>query len=302
MIFLILLFLSAFFISSVAGWFSIAGLITIFPGAKLAVILMGSSLEFAKLVCASWVYRFWDKANRLLKGYFIGAIFILSIITSMGVFGYLTKSHIEGAENLDANTEQLSLLDSQILIERENISAQKQNLQQLDIAVNTLSQTQRTTERAITIRNTQRRERSSITQSISESNTKILSLQQQKLQVNKTQRSLETEIGPIKYIAQLIYGQDDSQTIEKSVRLLTILLIIVFDPLAILMVVAANIQLQELKSGKSKSPNTPIVIPPTQNVGKTLGEQNVTTMDTEWNPGSWFKIVKDGKSGKTTSL
>ena len=220
----------------------------------------------------------------------------------MGVFGYLTKSHIEGAENLDANTEQLSLLDSQILIERENISAQKQNLQQLDIAVNTLSQTQRTTERAITIRNTQRRERSSIAQSISESNTKILSLQQQKLQVNKTQRSLETEIGPIKYIAQLIYGQDDSQTIEKSVRLLTILLIIVFDPLAILMVVAANIQLQELKSGKSKSPNTPIVIPPTQNVGKTLGEQNVTTMDTEWNPGSWFKIVKDGKSGKTTSL
>ena len=299
MIFLILLFLSAFFISSVAAWFSIAGLVTIFPGAKLAVILMGSSLDFANLISASWLYRFWDKAHRLMKTYFISAVCILSIITSMGVFGYLTKSHIEGAENLDANTEQLSLLDSQILIERENITASRAALQQMDAAVNNLVGDVTRIERAVQIRNSQRRERSALTTTISESNQKIQAVQQQKSLLNVGQRKLETEIGPIKYIAQLIYGQDNTETIEKSVRLLTILVILVFDPLAILLVVAANMQLQQLNKPTLKEST----LPPTKNLAQTLQDQgkkiyvdsNVTKMETDWNPGSWFKIVKDSR-------
>lgn len=277
MIFLSILILSALFISSIAAWFSIAGLVAIFPGAKTAIILMGTALEIGKLVTASWLYRFWDKANLLMRTYFTGAVLVLSFITSIGIFGYLTKSHIEGTTGIGENSEQLALVDDQINIQRDNITQQRQLQQQLDAAVNNLVSKENTTERAISVRNSQRRERSAITQSIVESNSKIQSLQQQRLELTAGQRELELEVGPIKYVAQMIYGSEDIETIQKSVRMLTLLLIVVFDPLAILLVIAANMVFREhKKQTHQKNIENP---------------DNVTEIVDDWDNNKWFKVI-----------
>lgn len=292
---ILLTLFSALFISTIAAWFSIAGLIAIFPGAPIAVGLMGAALELGKLVSASWIYRFWQKTNVLMKTYFITAIVVLSFITSIGIFGYLTRAHVEGTQGLDANTEQITLIDEQIISERENLTTSRQALQQMDAAVNNLVGDVNRVERAVQIRNNQRRERTSLASAIAESNKKIQELQKQKSELNVGQRKLETEVGPIKYVAQLVYGADDTSTLDKAIRLLTLLLIFVFDPLAILLVIAANLSLK--KSSDTK------VIPPTKNFAEALNNsepatrvENTTSMDTDWNPGSWFKIVKSPKS------
>lgn len=291
---ILLTLFSALFISTVAAWFSIAGLIAIFPGAPVAVGLMGTALEMGKLVSASWIYRFWNKTNMLMRTYFIVAIMVLSFITSIGIFGYLTRAYVEGTEGLNDNAEQISLLDEQILVERENITTSRGALQQMDAAVNNLVGDVNRVERAVQIRNSQRRERSILSASITTSNTKIAELQKQKSELTVGQRKLETEIGPIKYVAQLVYGTDDATTIDKAVRLLVLLLIFVFDPLAILMVIAANLSM--------KKETSVTVVPPTKNFAETLSKsepathvENTTNMNIDWNPESWFKIVKKPK-------
>ena len=287
---ILLTLFSALFISSVAAYFSIAGLIAIFPGAPIAVGLMGSALELGKLVSASWIYRFWNRTNVLMRTYFITAIVVLSFITSIGVFGYLTRAYAEGTEGLDANSEQIALLDAQLGIEQDNVQVSRATLQQLDKAVSNLNDSSRV-ERAIQVRNSQRRERTELTSVINNSNQKIAELKKQKAELSVGQRKLETEVGPIKYVAQLVYGADDTSTIDKAVRLLVLLLIFVFDPLAILMVIAANISM------KQDAPK--VVIPPTKNFAETMNKvepeprvENTTKMEMDWNPGSWFKMVK----------
>ena len=290
---ILLTLFSALFISSVAAWFSIAGLIAIFPGAPVAVGLMGSALELGKLVSASWIYRFWNKTNILMRVYFISAIVVLSFITSIGVFGYLTRAYAEGTEGLDANSEQIALLDAQISIEQDNVNVSRTTIQQLDKAVSNLNDSSRV-ERAIQVRNSQRRERTDLNSTIATSNQKIAELKKQKAELNLGQRKLETEVGPIKYVAQLVYGADDTNTIDKAVRLLVLLLIFVFDPLAILMVIAANMS---MKKEVAKT-----VLPPTKNFADAINKsepatkvENTTSMEMDWNPGSWFRIVKSPK-------
>lgn len=285
---IIITLFSALFISTVAAYFSIAGLIAIFPGATFAVGVMGAALEMGKLVSASWIYRFWDKTNLLLKAYFITAIFILSFITSIGIFGYLTRAHVEGTQGLDANTEQISLLDEQIAIERQNADMSRKALQQMDFAVNNLVSNEKTTERAISVRNAQRKERASLISGISESNEKINALLKDKSVLNVGQRKLETEVGPIKYVAEMVYSKEDATGIDKAVRLLTFMLIFVFDPLAILLVIAANIQMKYEKDNILDHTATRIPFEPDN-------EDKTTNMSNDWNPESWFKIVKRPK-------
>ena len=293
---ILLTLLSALFISSVAAWFSIAGLIAIFPGASVAVGLMGTALEIGKLVAASWLYQSWESSNKLMKAYFFSAVTILSLITSIGVFGYLTRAHVEGTQGLGANTDQIFLLDEQINNERQTIAMSRLALQQMDAAVNNLSANEKTTERAVAVRNNQRNERTNISKTILLSNTQIVELQKQKSSLNVGQRKLETEIGPIKYFAQLVYAADDAATIDKAVRMLTLMIIFVFDPLAILLIIAANI------SAKNAPKNT-VTSTPTTNSTENIqsrnkskirldfGDEKSTPMKEDWNPGSWFKMV-----------
>lgn len=304
-----LLLFSGAFISAVAAYFSIAGLVAIFPGSVIAVATMGVALELGKLVSASWIYRSWNKVNLLIKSYFISAVIVLSFITSIGIFGYLTKAHIEGTQGLDNTSSQVEFLDSQIETEQQRIEAGRNSLKQLDVVVNTLSAGQNTTERAIAVRSSQRRERTALNAEIAEATKALQTLKQERLSLTADQRKLEVEVGPIKYVAQLVYGTDDISTIDKAVRLLTLLLIFVFDPLAILMLVAANINMQQKEEKHTEEPERkrkPVVekkpepkkverleLPKTNDIALT--KKNIHEMKADWNPSNWFKMVKDPK-------
>lgn len=252
MLFVLLLLFSALSVSVVSGYFSIVGLMTIFPGAATAVLAMGVVLEIAKLVTASWVYKNWLRTNKILTTYFISSVVILSLITSMGVFGFLSKAHLEHSILAGDNTLQIERIDQQISTEQRRVADSDQVIGQLDEAVQILMDFDRVRgpDGSIALRLGQSEERAALNSIISQSNTTIDNMLAEKLLLETAQLKIEVEIGPIKYIAEMIYGETGKETIDKAVRLVIILLILVFDPLAILLVVAANISLKE-RAGES---------------------------------------------------
>lgn len=223
MIFAVILLLTALAISSIAGYFSIIGLAHIFSANPLPIIVMGCVLELGKLVTASFVYRQWEKINLILKIYFVSSVVILSVITSLGIFGYLSKSY---------TSDSASIYDSETKIKtsKELLNIETERLKNLMLQQ---SQRENPSKRVETeIRSTQDKI-STITKEIGE-------LQKEKNKQN-------SEIGPIRYISELVYHQNDLETIDKAVRLIIMTLMFVFDPLAILLVVAANMLLKTEK-------------------------------------------------------
>lgn len=246
--FTLILFASAFAISSVAAYYSVAGLVAIFSGEPIAAIIMGVALEIAKLVAASWIYRNWQTTARLLKYYFTTAVLILSLITSMGIFGYLSKSHLEHSVISGGVSSQVQLIDDKISTEKENISAARKALKQLDESVDQTmarSTDEKGAERAASLRRSQQKERRTLLASIDESQKTIEKLNVEKAPIAGDLRKIEAEVGPIKYVAELIYGDSSVEVIDKAVRLVIILIICVFDPLAILLLIAANMEMRK---------------------------------------------------------
>jgi hypothetical protein len=238
MFFAALLMLVALAITGVAGYFSILGLMAIFPASPIAVAAMGGVLELAKLVTASWVYRNWKTANKLLKTYFTIAVCVLSFITSMGVFGYLSKAHIEHSTIGGSSQLQIAQLESQkASAERrlKNAQTSLDTLDRLTTGENILD--------ANFIRNRQKRERATLNREIEQATTDIQNIETNLIPLKTETLKLEAEVGPIKYVAELFYGSGDSATIDKAVRMMIIVLIFVFDPLAILLIIAANMTL-----------------------------------------------------------
>jgi hypothetical protein len=264
MIFIGLLFLSAFAVSACAAWFSVAGLISIFSSAPLATGLMGGSLELAKLVAASWLYRNWDAAPRALKYYFSTAVVILSIITSLGIFGYLSKAHLDQAAVTGQSTGQLVIIDEKIKTVKENIDANRKALKQLDEAVDQVmgrSDSEKGAERAVSIRKSQQKERDRLQTEIQAYQTQVGKLNEERAPLAQDVRKIEAEVGPIKYVAELIYGDSTEDMIGKAVRLIIMSLIFVFDPMAILLVIAGNMSLmarQKLLYEDKHTPQTTI--------------------------------------------
>ena len=243
MAFLALLVFSALSVSAVAGWFSIVGLMAIFPAAAIPILTMGAVLEVAKLVTASWLYRNWDSAGVLLKSYFTAAVVTLSIITSIGIFGFLSKAHIEQTVNAGGNNElQIETLERRIAYQQTIIQDAETVLAQLDTTVETLIEYDRIRGEtgAIATRNSQREERDSLNQQITAAYSAIEETQTALLPLQKEQLSLEAEVGPLKYIAELIYGDEAQDHFDAAVRWIIILIVLVFDPLAILLVISAN--------------------------------------------------------------
>jgi hypothetical protein len=246
--FTLILFASAFAISSVAAYYSVAGLVAIFSGEPIAAIIMGIALEIAKLVAASWIYRNWQTTARLLKYYFTIAVLILSLITSMGIFGYLSKSHLEHSVVSGGVSSQVQILDDKILTEKENITAARKALRQLDESVDQTmarSTDEKGAERAAALRRSQQKERRTILASIDDSQKTIEKLNVEKAPIAGDLRKIEAEVGPIKYVAELIYDDSSVEVIDKAVRLIIILIICVFDPLAILLLIAANMEMRK---------------------------------------------------------
>jgi hypothetical protein len=231
-------------LSAIAAWYSIVGLTAIFAAAVVPIIIMGGALEVAKITITVWLHEHWHQARWLMKLYLVPAVVVLMIITSMGIFGFLSKAHLDQSVPTGDVAAQVALLDEKIKTQRDNIDAARAALKQMDDQVNarlSRSDDDRGAERAVQIRRQQARERAALQQEIAQAQAEIAQLNEQRAPIAAELRSVEAKIGPIKYIAALIYGDNpDQNLLEKAVRWMIILLVIVFDPLAIMMVLAAT--------------------------------------------------------------
>jgi len=243
-----ILFLTAILISAVAEFYSIAGLVAIFSSQPIASIIMGASLGVGKLVAASWVYRNWSTAPRILKYYFTIAVVILSLITSMGIFGYLSKAHLDQSVIIGGSADKVRILDEKIKTSKENIEANRKSLKQMDEAVDQImarSTDEKGADKAAALRRSQSKERTNLLSGIESEQKKIITINEERAPLAADLSKIEAEVGPIKYVAELVYGESSEEMIGKAVRMMIILIIFVFDPLAILLLIAANMELKK---------------------------------------------------------
>lgn len=215
--------LTALGLSSVAAFYSVIGLAQIFPGSFWPIVIMGSILEAAKLVTVSWLYNNWNKTNLLMKSYFSVATVLLMMITSMGIFGYLSRAHIESNVVVGANSVQLKTIEMQEKIAKER----------LDYLLKRAGDPATASKK--------------IDKQIQETQTELKNLSSEKLPLLTEENKLAAEIGPIKYIAEMLYEKEDPGFIDKAVRIVILIIIVVFDPLAVLLLIAANQSLKQRK-------------------------------------------------------
>jgi hypothetical protein len=223
MIQIFLPFATAIALSAIAAFYSVIGLAQIFPGSFWPIILMGSVLEISKLVTVSWLYNNWSVTVRMMRYYFCIAIVLLMAITSMGIFGYLSRAHIESNVIVGANTVQLKTIETQEKIARDKLDYLLKRAGDPTTASN------------------------KIDKQIQETQTELTRLSKEKLPLMAEENKLTAEIGPIKYIAEIFYDKNDTSFIDKAVRLVIFTIIIVFDPLAVLLLIAANQTYQRIK-------------------------------------------------------
>jgi hypothetical protein len=209
-------FSTAIALSGIAAYYSVIGLAQIFPGSFWPIILMGSILEIAKLVTVSWLYNNWNVTVRIMRYYFLSAIVLLMVITSMGIFGYLSKAHLDSNVILGANTVQLKTLETQEKIAKDRLTYLLQRAGDPATASN------------------------KIDRQIQDTQVELKRISTEKLPLMAEENKLSAEIGPIKYIAELFYSKDDPGFIDKAVRAVIMVIIVVFDPLAVLLLIAAN--------------------------------------------------------------
>ena len=265
-----LLFSCGLMLSAVAAYYSVMGLIAIFSTAVIPIAIMGGVLEASKLVSASWLYRNWNEIPKLLKIYFTTAVVVLMLLTSMGIFGYLSKAHLDQAVPTGDVVSKMSILDEKIKTEKENVNAARKAISQLDSQVDqTLARTtdDRGADRSVAIRRSQAKERTNLLNEIQTSQAKIAKLNEERAPIASELRKVEAEVGPIKYIAALIYGDDnlDDTILEKSVRIVILLIVFVFDPLAVLLLIAANREMIKTKPEEVEPEPTPQKVEPKNN-------------------------------------
>lgn len=243
-----------------AIYYSVIGLAAIFSAAVVAIMVMGAILEVAKLVAAWWLKANWDRAPILLKSYMLISVIVLMLITSMGIFGFLSKAHSDQAITTGDIVSQVALYDEQINVERENIGNAKSLIAQMDATVQGIiasgesreiklrdgrTYMRSAAEQALQVRRSQSKDRAALTETIEEAQKNILELQQKKAPIASQAREVEAKVGPIKYIAQLIYGEDpDQNLLEKAVTWVIITIVFVFDPLAVLLLLASQMSFQ----------------------------------------------------------
>jgi hypothetical protein len=248
----LLTFLSAISISVIAAGYSIVGLATLFAGAVVPIIAMGSALEVGKLVAASWLYNNWENelVPKTLRAYLFIAVVVLVFITSMGIFGFLSKAHLDQVKPTSSNNIKIELIDSQINQQQIIIDRSQKTLNQLDKALEVYIEKEYVT-RGLKERKKQEPERNELNNAIKNASDKIAELTLQKAELNLEQDKIEAEVGPIKYVAELIYGENAQDNFDKAVRIVILILIFVFDPLAVLLLIAANISLREWRLKKA---------------------------------------------------
>mgnify|MGYP002507812122 FL=1 len=250
MILTILLFISGIAVSVVGAYYSILGLAALFAGAYWAVITMGVTLEIAKLVTVSWLYRNWnlDLLPQSIRAYLLSSVLMLMFITSIGIFGFLSKAHLDTAAPNTGNRLLVKNIERQIDSEKKAITGAQKIIDQLDTALDKVID--KDADKGLIERQKQTTERNRVNNIIANSSKKITDLSNQKLKYDKDQLAIDKEVGPFKYVAEILFGDADDGNLDRAVRFIIICLILVFDPLAVLMLVAVNVSIKEYQRSK----------------------------------------------------
>ena len=252
MFLIILTFISAISISLIAAGYSIIGLATLFAGAATPIIAMGSALEVGKLVAASWLYNNWnDNIPKTLKAYLFTAIIVLVFITSMGIFGFLSKAHLDQVRPTGNNAVQIALIDKQIDQQELIIERAENTLNRLDKALDVYI-AKEYVSRGLKERKKQKEERDFLNTEIKNAMDEIAKLTNAKSDIDIAQLKIEADVGPLKYVAELIYGENAKDNFDSAVRIIILVLIFVFDPLAVLLLIAANISLKQWRDKRNE--------------------------------------------------
>jgi len=272
-------------LSAVAIYYSVIGLTSIFAGAFWAIIIMGATLEVAKLVSAWWLKANWERAPKLMRSYMLIAVIVLMVITSMGIFGFLSKAHLD--QNLVSGdvVDRVAIIDERIKTQKDNIEAARKALRQMDEAVDqTMSRSsdEKGADKAAALRRSQQRERTNLQNDIAKSQNEIAKLNEERAPIAKDLRAVEAEVGPIKYIAKLIYGdKTDQNLLEKAVTWVIMTIVFVFDPLAVLLMLASQMSFQWARENRESE--LKLFAQPREPKEKDLPEPE----DTGYVPGPW---------------
>ena len=244
-------------LSVISGFFSVIGLATLFSGAYNSVLVMGAALEFSKIICASWIYRNWKIAPIFMRIYMVIASLILVAITSMGTFGYLSKSYLEKAENVSSHSIEIDSIQAEKNLKISEIATRMKIIGQMDASVEKLISFDRIRgpDGAIAAREAQKEERALISQELTALSAELLVLSKKESGVLTEKNSSEAELGPLKYFAEFLYGEEAAAAhFDDSVRTIILIIVFVFDPLAICLILAGNLGINKrhiiVKGGK----------------------------------------------------
>ena len=244
--------ITALGISAVAAFYSIVGLMAIFSASALSIAVMGIVLEIGKLITASWLYQNWKRVPFLLKSYLTIAVVILMFITSMGIFGYLSKAHIDQGSGTSELYVKVERLDNRITSERKIITRAEKQLSALDSALDKYLELG-AVSKGLKKREDQEQERNALTDNINNAQGRIDKLLDEKSEYKLQINSFEVEVGPLKYISALIYGDKALDFIDSAVRGVILILVFVFDPLAVLLIIAANMSFAEYNEKRKRA-------------------------------------------------
>lgn len=246
----VLALIAALAVSAVSAYYSIVGLAVIFAAAYYPVIIMGGVLEFAKLVTASWLYRNWKTTPLLIKTYLSFAVITLMFITSMGIFGFLSKAHIEQTLSLNTGTaDQIQIINNKIEFQKQAIVDLDKQIAQIDNALTKMTDRGQAAS-SLRAADQQRKQRDAFVKKKEEYVKDISALTEERIKLDSQYKKLEAEVGPIKYIAELVYENNGTEQLERAVRMVTIILVLVFDPLAVVLLIAANHGLDQARRKK----------------------------------------------------
>lgn len=242
--------ISGLSISAVAVYYSVAGLTAIFSAAAVPIVIMGAVLEISKLIATIWLKQNWKIAPWTVRTYLLTAIAVLMLITSMGIFGFLSKSHSDKTLVGGDVQAKIAIYDEKIRTAKENIDANRKALKQLDEAVDQVmsrSTSEAGADRAVAIRRSQARDRARLLAEIQSEQKIIAQLNEESAPIRAEVRKVEAEVGPLKYIASFIYGETNETILEKAVTWVIILIVVVFDPLAVILLLASQISFQNFR-------------------------------------------------------
>ena len=222
-------------VAGVAAYFSVIGLATIFAGSYWPVVVMAGVLEIGKLVTAGFLHLRWSDINRAMRYYLMTSVVVLMLITSLGIFGFLAKANIEQTLQGDSYSLELSILDKRLDAKEKELGRFEERLANLDFIIDTARPEDRNY-----IDRRQRDERAQIATDIDLVVSEIVQLNEEKMPIQREQLVQEGEIGPIKYVAEMLYGEDVAKDkLDNAARILIFFIIFAFDPLAVLLLVAS---------------------------------------------------------------